>query len=189
MDKIVATAFWQRLDTEGHDACALISHPGGWRLSGKAVFIHEGHSVQLAYAVECDAVWRTLSAKVEGSVGFERLAFQVGRTPSGGWMLNGAEQPAAYGCVDLDLGFTPATNLIAIRRLEPPYGVDTPAPAAYYLEFSLELGLVEQTYRRTGESTLAYASPAYGYSAELTVAPSGFVTDYPGLWKGRAESR
>jgi uncharacterized protein len=126
---------------------------------------------------------------VSGSVGFEELAFDVERTPAGDWLLNGTEQPTARGCIDLDLGFTPATNLIAIRRLDPPYDVETPAPAAYYLEFTLELGIVEQTYRRTGETTLAYASPAYDYSAELTVAPSGFVTDYPGLWKGRAESR
>lgn len=189
MDEIVATAFWQRLDTEGHDACRLIRRPNGWRLSGSAIFDHEGKLCLLAYTVDCDAEWRTLSAQVSGSVGFDELAFAIERTPAGRWLLNGIEQAGAKDCIDLDLGFTPATNLIAIRRLDLPHGVETPAPAAYYLEFSLELGLVEQTYRRTGETTLAYASPAYGYSAELTVAPSGFVTDYPGLWTGRAASR
>lgn len=93
-------------------------------------------------------------------------------------------QPAARGQIDLDLGFTPATNLIAIRRLDLRPGAEIPAPAAYYLEFLLELGLVEQTYRRTGETTLAYASPAYDYRGELQIAPVGFVTDYPGLWTG-----
>ena len=187
MTGIVATAFWKRLDTEGHDACSLVGKADGWRLSGCAIFDHQGKSCQLAYRVDCDIEWRTVSAKVSGSVGFDELAFDVERRATGDWLLNGTEQPAARGCIDLDLGFTPATNLIAIRRLAPRHGVETPAPAAYYLEFSLELGLLEQTYRRTGETTLAYASPAFGYAAELTISPSGFVTHYPGLWSGRAD--
>jgi hypothetical protein len=98
--------------------------------------------------------------------------------------LNGAVQPKAAGLIDLDLGFTPATNLIAIRRLEPQPGVETPAPAAYYLEFTLELGIVEQTYRRTARDKLHYRSPAYSYDEMLTVSEIGFVSDYPGLWSG-----
>ncbi|TWG93852.1 hypothetical protein L598_000400001250 [Mesorhizobium sp. J18] len=189
MNEIVATAFWNRLDTEGHDACSLIRKAEGWRLAGCAVFDHQGKPCRLAYCVDCDTEWRTLAANVRGSVGFDELAFDVERKTMGDWLLNGVEQSAARGCVDLDLGFTPATNLIAIRRLKPHHDAEIPAPAAYYLEFSLELGLLEQTYRRTGETTLAYASPAFGYAAELTVSPSGFITDYPSLWSGRAEGR
>lgn len=184
MTEIVATALWRRLDTEGHDACRLIRDTDGWRLAGSAVFDHQGRTCCLAYTVSCDGAWRTRSARVEGSVGFDWLAFDIEPTPSGDWRLDGVAQPKARGQIDLDLGFTPATNLIAIRRLGPRLGVETAAPAAYYLEFTRELGLVEQTYRRTGETTLAYASPAYDYAAELRVSPVGFVTEYPGLWSG-----
>ena len=184
MRDIVATAFWKRLDTEGRDACRLVRDSSGWRLEGAALFSHEGKACILDYAVDCDDRWRTVSAKVNGSVGFDTLDFEVTRTGDD-WLLNGVIQPKARGQVDLDLGFTPATNLIAIRRLEPRPGVETPAPAAYYLEFTLELGLVEQIYRRTGERTLAYASPAYNYAAELQISPIGFVTEYPGLWSGQ----
>ena len=184
MRDIVATAFWKRLDTEGRDACRLVRDSSGWRLEGAALFDHGGRACILAYAVECDTQWRTMVARVAGSVGFDRLDFDVARAGDD-WLLNGVVQPKARGQVDLDLGFTPATNLIAIRRLDLRSGVETPAPAAYYLEFTLELGLVEQTYRRTGEKTLAYASPAYDYAAELQVSPIGFVTEYPGLWSGQ----
>jgi len=184
METIVATAFWRRLDTQGHDACRLIRKADGWRLSGAAVFEHRGKPCILDYLVDCDAQWRTLSASANGSVGFDRLAFDVASAPGNTWLLNGAVQPKAAGCVDLDLGFTPATNLIAIRRLDPQPGIDVPAPAAYYLEFTLELGIVEQTYRRTARDKLHYRSPAYGYDETLTVSEVGFVADYPGLWTG-----
>lgn len=182
---IVATAFWKRLDTEGHDSCRLIRKPDGWRLEGGAVFDHEGDAVQLAYVVDCDADWRTLSASVRGSVGLDELSFDIVSTSTGDWLLDGEKQPDAEGCIDLDLGFTPATNLIAIRRLEPGSDADTPAPAAYYLEFTRKLGIVEQSYRRISPGRLHYRSPAYGYDETLTVSDIGFVTEYPGLWSGK----
>ena len=187
MDEIVATAFWTRLDTDGRDACRLMRTGTGWRLAGCATFLHDGRTCILPYRVDCDARWRTISASVDGSVGFEGLGLRIERAGED-WLLNGQIQPKARGCVDLDLGFTPATNLIAMRRLDLPPDVEVQTPAAYYLEFTAELGLIEQTYRRTGETTLAYASPAHSYRAELRVDPIGFVTDYPGLWSGKVVS-
>lgn len=189
MIEIVATAFWKRIDTEGHDCCRLIRTADGWRLDGCAVFDHDGRACALAYWVECDGDWHTRSAAVDGAVGFDALALRIEKGEGGEWLLNGVEQPAARGQIDLDLGFTPATNLIAIRRLSTLLDAETPAPAAYYLEFTHKLGLIEQTYRRTGETTLAYASRPSGYAAELEVSPSGFVTHYPGLWFGKVAMR
>ena len=36
---------------------------------------------------------------------------------SGQWRLNGTQQPQVSGCIDLDLNFSPSTNLLPIRRL------------------------------------------------------------------------
>lgn len=188
MNEIIATAFWRRLDTEGHDGCRLIRTRNGWRLSGSSVFDHQGKACVLGYTVDCDNSWQTLSAAVRGSVGLDELMFDIERASDGNWLLNGEVQPQARGCVDLDLGFTPATNLIAIRRLDPGEE-ETPAPAAYYLEFSLKLGILEQTYRRIGTDKLHYRSPAYGYDETLTVSDVGFVIDYPTLWTGWIAAR
>lgn len=45
-------------------------------------------------------------------------------------MLNGEVQQGVAGLVDVDLGFTPASNLLAIRRFDLGIGEATPAPAA-----------------------------------------------------------
>ena len=34
------------------------------------------------------------------------------------WQLNGSECGAVAGCVDIDLAFSPSTNLLPIRRLD-----------------------------------------------------------------------
>lgn len=182
-DATIATAFWTRLDTDGHDACRLARTSAGWRLAGCATFLHEAKACALAYAVDCDDAWRTLSARVDGFVGHDRLVFDVSRAGDT-WLMNGMPQPDAAGQIDLDLGFTPATNLLALRRLDLAQGAHATAPAAYYLEFTTALGRLDQTYRRLDENRYAYESPAHGYRAELVVHPTGFVTDYPGLWRG-----
>lgn len=184
----VAIALWQRLDASGHDGCRLLRLAGGWQLSGSAVFDQEGQPCVLAYTVICDSKWRAQSAIVEGWTAFEDVKIEIIGTGAGDWLLNQVAQPGPAGCVDLDLGFTPATNLVAVRRLDLAIGEEAPDPAAYLSFPRLELVHLEQTYRRTGEATFAYSAPAFGYSRVLDVSPVGFVTHYPGLWRGEVIS-
>ncbi|MGX8011797.1 putative glycolipid-binding domain-containing protein [Mesorhizobium sp. ORM8.1] len=181
-----ASIFWRRLDLEGHDACLLYPTDGGWRLEGHALFLQEGQPCSLAYAVDCDAGWRTRSARVDGFLGAQILRYEIERLGDGQWMLNGAEQAAVAGLVDVDLGFTPATNLLAIRRSDLGIGTATPAPAAYLAFPELKLMRLDQTYQRLDEQRYAYAAPTFGYDAVLEVSAHGFVLDYPGLWRSAA---
>ena len=58
--------------------------------------------------------------------------------------------------------------------------------AAYYKTPSppCDRTLVElpQHYVRRSERTYGYESPSVPYSAELEIAPNGFVRSYPDLW-------
>jgi hypothetical protein len=113
----------------------------------------------------------------------DRVAFDIVRTGDA-WTFDGKVQTEAAGCTDLDLGFTPATNLLPIRRLQLDDGVETPTRAAYYREFTPGLGALLQSYTRVGLGRVEYRSPAHDFSATLQYHPCGFVTDYPGLWSG-----
>ncbi|MEI9404324.1 putative glycolipid-binding domain-containing protein [Mesorhizobium argentiipisi] len=177
---------WRRLDLKGHDACLLSATDRGWRLKGHALFAHDGKPCSLAYAVECDVGWSTRFARVEGFVGTQELHCEIERLADGQWMLNGAGQAGVAGLVDIDLGFTPATNFVAVRRFNLGVGMATPAPAAYLAFPELRLTRLDQTYRRLDENRYAYAALAFGYEAILTVSSAGFVLDYPGLWQSAA---
>ena len=185
MSLTIATILWKRLDTPGHEACRLVRRQQGWQLEGDASFVYEGDQCNLSYEVQCDETWRTLSAHVAGLVRSVELNCRVQRMNDGTWFLNEVTQPNASGCVDLDLGFTPATNLIAVRRLNLAIGQERGAPAAYlsFPEFKLEL--LEQHYHRTHRTKYAYRAPSFGYFAVLEVSDIGFITSYPGLWEGK----
>lgn len=111
---------WRRLDQPGHEAARLVRQQGGWELAGSAVFAHEGQPARLDYLVVCDAGWRTRSVRILGWVGSTPVALELQADGAHRWQLNAAECPTVAGCLDVDLGFSPATNLLPIRRLGLP---------------------------------------------------------------------
>lgn len=174
---------WRRLDVPGHDACRLVGDGAGWHLTGAAVFRHRGAVAQLAYRVSCGRAWRAYGGRVEGWLGDEAVEIDVVRTGPGAWTVGGEAVPGVGDCLDLDLGFTPATNLLAIRRLALAVGEAAEAPAVW---LDLETGRLErlpQRYERRSETAYWYEAPSTGYADLLEVAPSGFVVRYPGLWE------
>lgn len=173
---------WRRLDTPGHDGCRLEQHDKGWRLEGAATFHHERVPAALAYHVVCDATWSTQNGRVTGWLGDQTIDLAVERTPDGVWTLNGAALPALDDCVDLDLGFTPATNLLPIRRLALAAGEAADAPAAWLDLATRTLDRLPQRYERRGSTDYWYEASSVGYAALLEFTSAGFVRRYPDLW-------
>ena len=180
MTETVAMAHWRRLDREGTDRCTLTRVENGWMLTGQAVWQEDGE-VSLTYAVRCGEDWESLSADVTGTWAGREINLRIA-CGSQGWEMNGTPQPTTRSCADLDLSFTPATNLLPLRRLQFNGGAPVPVDAAWLVPDLARMQRLEQTYARCGEGEVDYASP--GFAARLGVHPSGFVTHYPGLWEG-----
>jgi len=106
---------WRRIDFPGHEVATLDLVDGRWQLSGTAVFLSERGPCKLEYAVFCTSAWRTESAQVTGVIGGHRLNLVVAVNSERRWYLNGSECCAVEGCMDIDLGFSPSTNLLPIR--------------------------------------------------------------------------
>jgi uncharacterized protein len=182
MTKPTAAFFWRKVDQPGHDSCRLIKLSRGWRVSGAAVFWEAPRACHFQYDVVVDLAFRAQTATVVGYLGKKAIDIRIQSTAAGGWRINGVLDPKVAGCIDVDLGFTPATNLCALRRLALKVGQHAEAPAAY-LEFpSLRFTTLPQRYERTGRSEYAYDAPTVGYSGTLQVSSSGAVIDYPGLF-------
>ncbi|MEW6765764.1 MAG: putative glycolipid-binding domain-containing protein [Pseudomonadota bacterium] len=183
-----ATILWRRLDTPGHDACRLVKNDHGWQLDGTAVFLHHGAPARLDYEVRCDPHWHTRQGRVCGWLGEQLVEYDITRTSEGNWLLNGTPLPQLAGCVDLDLGFTPATNLLPLRRLALEEGQAAEAPAAWLNVATGTLECLPQRYERHAETTYGYEAPSVGYKALLTVTWRGFIRLYPDLWEAEAEA-
>jgi uncharacterized protein len=181
--RVVADFFWRRLDQPGHDCCRLFRLSGGWRLKGMAVFRESGHSCNLEYDVSVDSAWKTLRARVAGFRGRRALDMRIRRTAAGHWHVGPELQRAVAGCIDIDLGFTPATNMLAIRRLRVGIGQKVEAPAAWLALPSMKLRVLPQTYLRSTKFEYDYEAPTVGYKGRLQVSKLGAIVRYPGLFE------
>jgi hypothetical protein len=176
------TLLWRRLDQPGHEAARLVFHEPFWQLSGTAVFAHGDEACRLEYAVVCDASWQTRHAWVAGWVGLRHVRVDLLVTADRRWHRDGRAQPELGGCVDVDLSFSPSTNMLPIRRLGLQQGQAAAARAAWLAFPAFLLEPLDQTYRRTGETTYRYEANG-SLRTDLDVDPDGFVRRYPGRWE------
>ncbi|HLT90316.1 MAG TPA: putative glycolipid-binding domain-containing protein [Woeseiaceae bacterium] len=183
---VVDSVLWRRLDVSGHDVCRLERSSDGWQVLGMAVFRENGVLAGVTYEVACDPAWRTRRGRVRGWHGMRSLNLDIARTAADTWTLNGAAVPGLEACLDLDLGFTPATNVLPLRRLELGEGEAADAPAAWLDVAAGTLERLPQRYERRSSNTYWYESPTAGYAALLEAFPSGLVRRYPGLWEAEA---
>ena len=183
-----ALIVWQRLDIPGHDTAALQRGRDSWQLSGVAVLAESGRPCRVEYEILCDSAWVTRRCSLTGYIGDTTIGLQIVRTNSGAWNVDGAPAPELDGCDDIDLGFTPATNLLPIRRLALEVGGSAPVRAAWVRFPELTTEVLEQVYTRSAENTYHYSSADGAFQRDLTVDATGFVVEYPGLWRAEGHS-
>lgn len=175
---IIATIYWERLDVPGNDECRVLQTENGWRLEGYAEFSEGGQDHKIDYSVDCAANWNTWRAEIKGTSNL------VISRRSGEWFLDGQlQEDIASSVTQIDFGFTPATNFIQLKQMDLKIGQSDDCVVAWFDLGEGELSYLHQHYERTGERTYAYDSPSYGYHETLTIAESGFVGDYPHLWR------
>jgi hypothetical protein len=152
------------------------------------VFAHDRQPCRLDYHVICDSRWQTLSARVSGWIGTETVGIDLTVDAHRRWRLNSTECPQVEGCIDLDLNFSPSTNLIPIRRLGLTVGQEAKVRAAWlrFPDFTLES--LDQLYRRRDAATYRYESAGGRFVADLRVNEAGFVTRYSRFWELEAQS-
>ncbi|HEU5432071.1 MAG TPA: putative glycolipid-binding domain-containing protein [Thermomicrobiales bacterium] len=184
---------WQRLDQPGLERCLLAARGGGWRLSGTVLLAEDGVPVEIAWAVDADVAWRTTAARIDIQ-GAARDTFVVRVEESNGdrrWRLArghgddlgpAALLPAANGRLDIDLGFTPATNTLPIRRLALPIGDGADVTAVWFRWPERVFKPLVQRYERHAPDRWRYLS-ATGFAADLSVDDLGLVVDYGAIWR------
>ena len=171
---------WRSAEQESVERFTGVRTPDGWQLTGTAVLPVDDEPAQIGYRVDLDAGWRTRRADVvvDHQGGNRRITFEA--DGQGTWSVDGDGVDAAElaGCLDVDLGFTPATNTLSIRRFGDGVEVgETRAVSVAWLAFpELEVQRNEQSYTRLASDRWLFRSG--DFTAELAVDPDGYVLRY-----------
>jgi hypothetical protein len=142
----------------------------------------EGKPFGVRYETICDKRWTVREIAIDTSDGRSIRFASDGR---GHWRDGKRRRPEFDGCIDIDLGGSPFTNTLPIRRL----GLDVKHGP---IEFSMlwfpfdtfEPFVDRQRYTCLRSGRLYRFEAVDGtFSARLPVDKDGFVIDYPTLFK------
>jgi hypothetical protein len=181
---------WRRLDVPGREEARIKQTTEGWRLTGQLKVDDAGVRARLNYVIECERDWRTRRTIVAGSAAGAQIRFEFAADGTGNWMLNGAPLPMVDGALDIDFGFTPATNLLPIRRLDLAVGARADVRTAWVRFPELRVEALEQSYSREAECVFRYEALVDGepFQARLSTDEFGRVLLYEGLWEAEIAS-
>ena len=148
---------WRRLDVPGNEEARVERTVTGWRLTGE----------------------------LEVEAGGRPIRFELAADGAGNWTRDGSPVPELAGALDVDLGFTPATNTLPIRRLALAVGESAPVRSVWLRFPELRLEPLEQTYTREAERSFRYRALVDGepFIARLDTDVFGRVLHYEGLWE------
>ena len=168
---------WRRSDeVESDEHCTLALRDGGLSLVGTVMGSEGGVPFRVEYRVLADRDGLTTAVHVRDLRGFATRTLALERNAKGAWTVDGAAARALKGCTDIDLGCSPSTNTLPIRRLRLGIGATQTIRAAWVRFPDLTVVKADQTYTRLDEFTYRYASGTF--ESELTVDDDGLVAAY-----------
>jgi uncharacterized protein len=170
---------WSRTDKIATEFCKVFASGDGWNISGRVV-LFEQQPGWLEYSIDCAHEWVTSRARVQGDIDGREIDVTI-RVEDERWSMNGSDESKVHGCVDVDLNFSPSTNLLPIKRLALEVGESATVRAAWLRFPMFTLEPLEQTYTRLAENEYRYASG--NFEGKLLVDDFGLPVDYAGVWK------
>jgi uncharacterized protein len=183
MGAMLRLAIWQGIDEWRAEAARVELGPRDLRATGTQIGANPT-PYRLDYELAVGSGWITtrLSVQVTSAVGERNLILE--HDARGGWRSDGEPAPALAGALDCDLGLSPLTNLMPVRRhaLHQRVGV-AEILAAWVSVPDLSLHASRQRYEhvRPGVVRFTDLGAHEGFSAELELDADGLVLLYPGL--------
>lgn len=185
---------WRLLEGVGLEHSRLLFTAAGPLLSGVVVTVIDGEPATIDYAVQTDRHWHTREVTVElNRAGLATpMSLHLLSDGDGGWWKRTERADGQHidrpvkqiiGCTDIDLAFSPATNILPINRLQMTLTGKAPVTAAWIQLPSLEISTLSQQYLRFDYKRFRYESYDLRFHATIEVDDLGMVVSYQDLWE------
>lgn len=182
------TIMWRRsLDSLGFEQAQFVSSATGLRIAGAVLTTQDRVPLRVDYRVECDEKWKTRCIWVEQCLGGVRKKLLLERESDERWLRDARVDEALAGCTDVDLGISPSTNTLPIRRLAMAVGGTSEIQAAWVRFPEVAVTRAHQRYRRVSERQYQYQNLDSGFTSPIIVDADGIVQEYGSVWTRVAE--
>ena len=181
--QLVASGMWRWLQSTGIERFELHRAGREWIFRGTVLTLDNHAASEARYELVCDDRFHTRRVQVSLRAAAVERVLQI-MAKDGHWIENSNENLAVRGAIDIDLGWSPSTNTLPIRRMNLAVGKSSGEFIAAWVRFpELVLEPLAQEYVRLADRRYRYSSRGGAFIAELLVDGDGLVVDYQGFWQ------
>ena len=183
----MAVVRWQDWDGHGLEHCVCLESASGLTLEG--VVAGKSHKAYAAhYLVRACSAFRTREVRVEYVDG-PHLHVEADGAANWHDVIGDRALPFLQGCIDVDIGITPATNTLPIKRLMLAAHQACDITAAYVPlpdqidgDFLPRRAAQRYTCLKQGHR-YRYEGLSSAFTAEIEIDQFGLVLDYPDAFR------
>lgn len=183
MNSSARSILWHSATLPSTERCVFREGIRWNRVHGTVLTVLGGGPCEIRYRVECDPRWRTRTTRLRVFSPSTRHRCALRADGEARWELDGAHIPDLDGVFDVDLGFSPCTNTLPIRRLRLEID-QTERIAVAWLRFpQLDVVRSVQVYKRLDRHLYRFDSGSGDFTTQLEVDERGVVIRYGDLWR------
>lgn len=181
-DSRLRRVLWHSSVLPSTERAVFTGDAAGHRIEGTVLTMLNDLPVEIRYGVVCAPDWSTRSCSIRIDDAGTGQTFEIAAAGNGRWMVDGRLAPELDGLHDIDLGFTPATNTLPLRRMPWRIGETRRITVAWFRYPELDVVPAEQLYTRLADRQYRFETGDGSFTATIAVDEMGVVTDYEGLW-------
>jgi hypothetical protein len=177
---VLRLVVWRGIDEWRAEAAQVDLRPDGVDARGTQI----GAGYRLDYQLDARDDWRTRSFTVAIATETGGRSVELAHDGEGRWTIDGDEAPHLAGALDCDLGLSPLTNLMPVRRhaLHAREGTaDILAAWVSVPELTVHASAQRYEHVRPGVVRFVDLGLHEGFTAELEVDEDGLAVVYPEL--------
>jgi uncharacterized protein len=179
---LVCDGLWRWLQGTGLERFEFLRAGDEWIFRGTILTLAHDAAAEARYEITCDRSFCTKAANISLRDATGERALQIA-AENGRWYENGRENQTVVGAIDIDLGWSPSTNTLPIKRLKLENGRSSGQFVAAWVRFpELTLQPLPQEYLRLADRQYRYSSRGGAFVANLSVDDDGLITEYEGFW-------
>ncbi|WP_119299832.1 putative glycolipid-binding domain-containing protein [Dongia deserti] len=180
--KTLRRVVWRRiLDDQSFEECETATSLGRFAIGGRIIAAQEGEPLSAWYEIHCDQHWSAQAIDIEQAFNDTSRHLLLERAGEG-WLVNGVRDAQLDGCMEPDLGLTPSTNALAIRRLDLAIWQSAEILCAWVKFPALSVEPSLQRYERLADREYRYTNVASGFTAIVTVDELALPVSYERIW-------
>jgi len=179
----LVSGLWQWVQNPGLERFEFMRTGDEWIFRGTILTLASDAAAEARYEIVCDSLFQTRRVNIYLRNSSSERSLKID-AQNGHWFEDGRENQTVSGVVDIDLGWSPSTNTLPIKRLKLEIGETSGEFTAAWVRFpELTLQPLQQEYTRMADRQYRYSSRGGAFVANLLVDDNDLVLDYEGFWQ------